>query len=272
MTHTATSRAEPSLPVGNTDTEHRDFETAVSAPAEATPSPMPVKKTEEPAPQVTEQPAQTPKLPIGSDRAQSTETPAAAHQPSDVSRSAPSTREHAAAASGAEGAIAGASAAAASNQPDMALRQRAAQAQQLQLAFGQIVTLLLRSPDHRDQPISILEEDFIPPLAAGHYLIAQAQSKTHGHPVPVAAVVWASVSKEVDQRLAANLSEPVVLDSAEWRSGNIHWLVTALGEGRILQDLVKKLVDSIPKGQQLKTRNLDENGRITVIDLKGHNV
>jgi hemolysin-activating ACP:hemolysin acyltransferase len=91
---------------------------------------------------------------------------------------------------------------------------------------------MLRSPRHCDQKLSDLRWLLVPPLRAGQYALLQAQSKSHGFTAAVAAVLWAKVSADVDKRLTEKLDTPIRLGPREWKSGDIFWLIEAIGDDR----------------------------------------
>ena len=104
-------------------------------------------------------------------------------------------------------------------------RKRAAAALQLSAAFAQVVTVLMRSPQHKHLALADLEWLVFPPLTTGQFAIANVQAKEGGASMPAALVLWASVSADVDKKLSENVSGPMRLRPDEWKSGDILWLV-----------------------------------------------
>ena len=152
--------------------------------------------------------------------------------------------------------------------PNPAARQRAAVAVRHSLAFAQIVSLLMRSAQHKRYPIGALEWLVIPPLLTGQFSIAEARSKQSGASAPVAVVLWARVSPEVDKRLSENLDRPIQLRPREWRSGDLLWVVEAVGDARVLPPLLKRLGESTFKGREVKVRRRGADGKVAVSTLK----
>jgi hemolysin-activating ACP:hemolysin acyltransferase len=144
------------------------------------------------------------------------------------------------------------------------LKARAEASQRLAATIGEIVGLMLRSPRHRDHKISDLRWLVLPAVRAGQYALMQAQSKSHGFTTPVAAVLWARVSADVDKRLEEKLDEPIRLGPREWRSGDIFWLVEAIGDNHTIAALVRRLRDSDWKGKSVKARVSDAKGQVKV--------
>lgn len=110
-------------------------------------------------------------------------------------------------------------------------------------SFGAIASLLMKAERYRHYYIADLEWLVAPAVASGQFSIAEAQSKETGFAVPVACVIWASVSDEVDQRLTKEIRQPLRLRSDEWASGDVAWLVEAVGDpaaiSRLLETVLK---------------------------------
>ncbi len=147
-------------------------------------------------------------------------------------------------------------------------RKHAAIGKQLAAAFGELVTLLMRSETDRKRPIADLEWMIAPAIATGQFAIADAQSKKTGAISPVGAVLWALVSDDVDRRLSDTSVEQAQLSPNEWRSGTKPWIVMAIGDKRVVADLIKKLSENVFKGQAPKIRSRDSDGKIVVGRVK----
>ena len=143
-------------------------------------------------------------------------------------------------------------------------KKRAAVSKHLLLSFGEIVSVLMRSPQFRGMPLQEVEALVVPAVMSGQFLVAEAQSKSKGFVTPVAIALWASVSAEVDQRLGQDLEKPFRLAPNEWRSGDISWLITIAGDGRIISPMLKQLQETTLKGKPLKMRVKGKDGKVTV--------
>jgi cytolysin-activating lysine-acyltransferase len=137
---------------------------------------------------------------------------------------------------------------------------------QADVTLGQIVTILMRSAQHRERPLADLEWLVLPAILSGQYRVAQAQQS--GIAVPVGIALWASVSTAVDQRLS-DLSVPWRLQSAEWRSGDIPWLVELVADTSTQQALLKHLGETVFKGRGIKMRVRDADGKTRIGTFKG---
>ncbi len=137
---------------------------------------------------------------------------------------------------------------------------------QVDLTLGQIVTVLMRSPQHKQHPLADLEWLVLPAVLSGQCRVVQAQQS--GIPVPVGVALWASVSTAVDQRLS-DLSAPWRLQPGEWRSGDIPWLVELVADAPTQQVLLKHLGETVFKGRAIKMRLRGADGKMQVGTLKG---
>jgi cytolysin-activating lysine-acyltransferase len=158
-----------------------------------------------------------------------------------------------------------------SGSPDTARTPNPEQARQIaeiEIALGQIVSLLIRSAHHKQHSLADLEWMLLPAVLAGQFRIAHAQAQPSGPRTPVAAALWASVSSEVDQRLS-DLSNPLRLSPQEWRSGDILWLVDTVGDARVVPQLLKHLQETAFKGRDMKVRVRGEDGKTGIGILRG---
>ena len=144
------------------------------------------------------------------------------------------------------------------------LRKQAAQARQFSAALGDIVGMFMRTKELRKLTLGALEKMVVPAIATGQYLIARAQSKDNGMKLPVAAVLWATVSETVDHRLSTELDRPIRLEPEEWKSGGIPWLICVTGDRRVVDDMLRKLQSDIFKNTPIKIRRPTEDGRTTI--------
>jgi hemolysin-activating ACP:hemolysin acyltransferase len=67
-------------------------------------------------------------------------------------------------------------------------------------AFGDAATVLMRSPHYKHYSLADLEWLVLPAIATGQFSLADARHRQIGLSAPVAVVLWASVSAEVDHK------------------------------------------------------------------------
>jgi cytolysin-activating lysine-acyltransferase len=114
-----------------------------------------------------------------------------------------------------------------------------------------------------------LEWLVVPAVLNGQFFIAEAQLKGNGMVAPVGVVLWASVSPAVDQRLAAAPSSPLRLQPAEWRSGEHLWVIEAIGDGDVVQAMLKRKLEKDWTSRTVKMRVRDKAGVMQVGTLGG---
>ena len=144
------------------------------------------------------------------------------------------------------------------------LQKRAAASKHLAATMGELIGLMARSPRHRDHKLADIRWLVVPAIRTGQYSLAKAQSKSNGYTSPIAAVLWASVSDEVDKRIAGDLSAPIRLAPREWKGGDNLWLVDAIGDNRLVSEMVKRLQTKEWKGRAVKARVVDAHKQVVV--------
>lgn len=146
-------------------------------------------------------------------------------------------------------------------------KKRAVAAKQMAASFGEFVTLLMRSQSEKHHTLGDLEWLIVPALMHRQFALAEAQSKETGAVSPVAGVLWAYVSEEVDKRLS-DASAPTRLKPNEWKSGDIPWIILATGDRRVLAGLIQQLTKSVFKDRDPKMRIRGKDGKVSVGHLE----
>ena len=117
--------------------------------------------------------------------------------------------------------------------------------------FGGAVALFMRSPAHKHYTLADLEWLLIPPLRLNQFVAAEVKLPA-GQAVPAALVLWARVSAEVDARLSATPSYPIRLHPNEWQSGDVFWIIDAVGERNSVQQCIEMLVKTVFQEKQFR--------------------
>jgi len=120
------------------------------------------------------------------------------------------------------------------------------------IQFARITSVLMRSPHYKHYTLADLEWLVVPPTLFGQCVIMDANS--NGRSTPVAAALWAFVSEDVDKKISESQTVPIKLRPDEWRSGDILWLVDAVGDNRVLPTFLKHLRENVFNGQKVKMR------------------
>ncbi len=163
---------------------------------------------------------------------------------------------------------AAAAAAAVASAPASSVKQLAAM--RLAASLGQIVGLMMRAPQHRQAFLGDLDWLVVPAIVSSQFAVHEAHDPRSGVKLPVAAVMWARVSEDVDARLSANIGVRPRLKPEEWTSGSIPWLIDVVGDQNTVGPLVKALVEQRFKATGLKTyaRGADGKPTVTVLQAK----
>jgi hemolysin-activating ACP:hemolysin acyltransferase len=132
-------------------------------------------------------------------------------------------------------------------------------------AFGEIVTVLMRSPAYRSYSISDLEWLVTPAVLNRQFSLVHLKDKKAGPAAPVALVMWASVSAEVEQRLLGELGAPIRLSPKDRKSGQLHWITDAVGDPRIVSVVLQNLRKVTLRGAPVKTVTREGTGKAQVI-------
>lgn len=122
-------------------------------------------------------------------------------------------------------------------------------------AVGHAVGLMIASPMHRHVFLSDLEWVLLPPVMMGQFRIFRKDG------LPAAFASWAFVSEEVEARLEAGGR----LKPAEWRSGEIMWLIDFVAPMGGEEAALKELRENVAKGRPLKTLRPAEDGKSSVV-------
>ena len=140
----------------------------------------------------------------------------------------------------------------------------------LMMAFGQITNVLMRSAQYKQHTLADLEWLVVPAVMSGQFAIVEAQLKSSGMMAPVGVLLWARVSAEVDKRLLDSAAEtPLRLKQEDWRSGDILWVIGAVGEPEMVQAMLKRKMESDWKDRPVKMRARDKAGNVRVGTLTG---
>ena len=138
----------------------------------------------------------------------------------------------------------------------------------LSAAIGDIAVVFSRSPQHKHYAFADLEWMILPAVVTGQYYAAEVQHTKHGARAPVAAVLWASVSADTDQRLSANPAARIHLRPEEWKSGDCLWIVDVAGASAAIGGALTELARGPFKDKTVKVaqRNADGTARIDTLD------
>ena len=127
-------------------------------------------------------------------------------------------------------------------------------------AFAKIVSLLMHSPAHDHLHVRDLTWLVVPPLLVQQFAIVEAVRQGAALPSPYAAALWARVSPEVDRRLSEDKDGSVRLAADEWQSGDVLWIIDAVGHPDIVPAFLEEFVATYFPGQYPKMRVIGKQG------------
>lgn len=147
---------------------------------------------------------------------------------------------------------------------DAQVQEGLAKSQRVLLALGETAAVLMKSRQYRSVSLADFQAMVLPAITSGQFLVARAYSASIGLTVPVAVALWASVSEQVDRRLAEKVDGPTELSPEEWTSGDIPWLVTYVGAPGAINQMLESLQQKTLKGRSLKVRTKGKDGAMVV--------
>jgi hemolysin-activating ACP:hemolysin acyltransferase len=130
-------------------------------------------------------------------------------------------------------------------------------------ALGDIVSVFAQSPHHDQLTLKQIGPMVLPALGAGQYKVAVGQDQQTGFSRPIAAVLWARVSDDIDHALKANPNDTARLAPDAWVSGSKVWIVEAVGAQTAIAALTSELQRTAWQGLDVKYRAAAADGSIT---------
>jgi cytolysin-activating lysine-acyltransferase len=136
-------------------------------------------------------------------------------------------------------------------------------------ALGEIVTILMRAPKHKNLSLSVLRSQVLPAVMNNQYFIGRVRKPgSESSAVPAGLAMWASVSDEVDKRFRANPKAPLKLTPAEWKSGPNLWLIDLIAPSVLAGSILKDVDEKVAKGRPMATRVSAAGGGTEVTTVK----
>ncbi|MEQ8825820.1 MAG: toxin-activating lysine-acyltransferase [Filomicrobium sp.] len=132
--------------------------------------------------------------------------------------------------------------------------------------LGEITSLMAMSPTYREVKIVDLTWLITPALQTKQIAIAEARDAT-GKIRPAAGIVWAKVSAEVDRRLSEQATVPPQIKPDEWTSGDIPWIIMAIGTDKACHATISQLSKTRLNNQPVKILARGSDGKISAREL-----
>lgn len=142
------------------------------------------------------------------------------------------------------------------------------QSRQFALALGQITTVAMHSKQHQALKLSEFRVRVVPALLNGQFALASRRDEALGVQTPVTALLWASVSDEIDLRLSQGDGVEIKLERMDWQSGPNVWVVDVFGDTTTLPGLLRQLGEKQWHGRPVKmfVREVDGRRVVRLID------
>lgn len=136
-------------------------------------------------------------------------------------------------------------------------------------ALGEIVSILMRAPKHKNLSLSALRGQILPAVMNNQYFIGRVRRPgSEGAAVAAGLAMWASVSDEVDRRLRANPKAPLKLAPAEWNSGPNLWLIDLIAPSVLAGSILRDVEEKVAKGRPMAARVSAAGGSTEVTTVK----
>ncbi len=132
----------------------------------------------------------------------------------------------------------------------------------LAASFGEVVSVLMKSPNHKYLNLADLEWKIAPAILTNQFCVASNKpSEQHEIQTPLGVALWASVSDDVDERLTKELDRPLKLRPEEWMSGENKWLIDLIAPQPVASSLFDQLRSTVFAKQNFKMRVIDQSGK-----------
>lgn len=153
------------------------------------------------------------------------------------------------------------------NSDKIAMARKAIKGKLAIATFGEIVSVLMRSPQYRNYTLADLDWLVAPALGNRQFSLIQTPNEKTNMPKSAGVVMWASVSKDIEDRILANTGKPIQLTAEDRRSGDNFWITDAVGERRILSAAIQNLRNKVFKSHPVRTFVRAEDGSIKIAQL-----
>ena len=147
----------------------------------------------------------------------------------------------------------------------MARMKRDATASKLAAAaMWDIVSLMMRSPAYRATTLAELDAMLLPAVRNQQFYVVHTRSVENGAVAPIAVLLWATVSAEVDQRIRANPAQRGALEVEDRKSGEIPWITDAVGDPKALEIALEHLKKTLFADRGINVLARSEAGEVVV--------
>lgn len=153
------------------------------------------------------------------------------------------------------------------NSDKIAMARKAIKGKLAIATFGEIVSILMRSPQYRNYTLADLDWLVAPALGNRQFSLIQTTNETTNLPKSAGVVMWANVSKEIVDRILANTGKPIQLTAEDRNSGENFWITDAVGERQMLSAAIQNLRQKVFKSHPVRTFVRAQDGSIKIAQL-----
>lgn len=141
------------------------------------------------------------------------------------------------------------------------------QSRRASTSFGVVLRVLSSDAGYQGLPLSELRWLVTPSVVTGQFRAAESlyeKDKEDAGLGPVAVVSWALLSPALDNQLRQKPDAPLRLTPAQWKSGDIPWIMLAAGRKSSRDRIIQQLLDKEFKGRDVIVRQVSEGGKVSL--------
>jgi hemolysin-activating ACP:hemolysin acyltransferase len=146
------------------------------------------------------------------------------------------------------------------NQQFRPLEAHASDSNKYFLIFGRIVSFLATIKQFEGTKIRSIKELVFPAIIQGKAMIVDPPTNSAPTSEPLAVILWASVSKDVDTKLSNCLNGIPKLKINDWNSGDILWIIFCAGDKNVIEASTRHITKIMHKDKSIKIHNKNKDG------------
>ncbi len=146
-------------------------------------------------------------------------------------------------------------------------RDMAAAIERASQALGELVSLLIRSPEHNGYAVADLEWMLMPAVINKQFLIIRGPVAGTEAPLPVGALIWAALSPDLFNQMKQTPGQRLKLTREERISGTDIWITDTIGDPRVWNNGLQHLRSGELAGRKIGMVVKDSDGTLSVVEL-----
>lgn len=133
-------------------------------------------------------------------------------------------------------------------------------------ALGELTSLLIRSPELSQYRIADMDWLVVPAFVNRQFLIVRAPTPAEPIPMPSGALLWASLSSELDTLFRQNPGQRYQLTREQRTSGDCIWITDLVGDPRVWSTALDHLRTTAFKGRKVSMARKADDGTTSVVE------